>query len=234
MPTTRPVPSTPDGYEARATTRVPAKKKLLPVKEPWFADKPTIGLPRSKKKLAGVVGSKKYFLGEMTPDEAPTKQVAKSPGAPDYAEGDGFDAFVQKVWQADALALVELERHGVRSTIIRDMGKSMNMPLTRLLEILRVPKATAARKLLGNLRLDGQAGQAAIALIRLLGLAQDVVDDSTAAQAKSFDTTKWLAQWLERPQPALGGRKPSELMDTPAGATLVARLLGASRSGAYQ
>ena len=39
---------------------------------------------------------------------------------------------------------------------------------------------------------------------------------------------------IERPQPALGGRKPADLIDTPTGVEVVARLLGSIESGAYQ
>jgi uncharacterized protein (DUF2384 family) len=39
---------------------------------------------------------------------------------------------------------------------------------------------------------------------------------------------------LNAPQPALGGRKPADLIDTPAGVEVVARLLGSIASGAFQ
>jgi uncharacterized protein (DUF2384 family) len=35
-------------------------------------------------------------------------------------------------------------------------------------------------------------------------------------------------------QAGLGGRKPADLVDTPTGLAVVARLLGAVASGAYQ
>ena len=60
-----------------------------------------------------------------------------------------------------------------------------------------------------------------------------IVQDSTAAEAKNFDTVKWLGQWIERPQPALGGSKPADYLDTPTGVEIVSKLLGAMRSGAY-
>jgi uncharacterized protein (DUF2384 family) len=53
-------------------------------------------------------------------------------------------------------------------------------------------------------------------------------------QAKGFDAAKWLGRWLEQPQPALGGRKAADLIDTPTGVEVVARLLGSIESGAYQ
>jgi hypothetical protein len=81
---------------------------------------------------------------------------------------------------------------------------------------------------------SGAGGQAAVGMIRLLGIAQEIVNNSTADEARNFDSAKWLGQWIERPQPALGGRKPAELIDTPTGVEVVARLLGSIESGAYQ
>lgn len=80
----------------------------------------------------------------------------------------------------------------------------------------------------------GAGGQAALGLARLLAIARSIVENSTAAQAKDFDVGKWLGQWIERPQPALGGRKPADLIGTPTGLDMVAKVLGAIESGAYQ
>jgi uncharacterized protein (DUF2384 family) len=82
--------------------------------------------------------------------------------------------------------------------------------------------------------LSGSGGRAALGIAKLLGIASEIVQDSTAPEAQGFDTAKWLGQWLETPQPALGGRKPAELVETPTGLEVVTRLLGAIRSGAYQ
>ncbi len=69
---------------------------------------------------------------------------------------------------------------------------------------------------------------------RLLSQAQKIVDNSTAAEAKNFDVSKWLNEWIELPQPALGGRKPVEMIDTDDGLGKVERILGAIASGSYQ
>ena len=78
--------------------------------------------------------------------------------------------------------------------------------------------ATAARKL---------------GLVRLLGIVKEMAENSDAPEARDFDTAKWLGDWIERPQPALGGRKPAEMIDTPAGVEAVCKLLGAIESSAY-
>lgn len=107
-------------------------------------------------------------------------------------------------------------------------------PVVALFRILAIPKATAERKAATGAMVVGRGGQAAIALVKLLGIAQGIVGNSTASRARGFDTAAWLGSWIERPQPALGGRKPADVVDTPTGVDVVARLLGSVESGAYQ
>ena len=142
--------------------------------------------------------------------------------------------FVQAARQATPMELVELERQGVPGSFIRDLSRAMDLPAGRLFAILGVPKATAERKLADGAMVKGNGGRAALGMARLLGLTQAIVAESTAAGAENFDSAKWLGQWIERPQPALGGRKPADILDTAAGLDAVLRLLGSIESGAYQ
>lgn len=151
-----------------------------------------------------------------------------------YNPALGVDAFLRQVHNATPLQIIEIERQGIASSFITDLSSRMDIPSSRVFSMLRVPKATAARKTSGDTLIDGRAGQATVGMVRLLAMAQDIVDESTAPEAAHFDTLKWLGQWVERPQPALGGRKPAELLDTPTGVALVMRLLGSLQSGAFQ
>lgn len=151
----------------------------------------------------------------------------------DYKRGQGVDAYLKQVHEATPVQMVQMERVGVAGTFIVDLSKRMELPTSRVFEMLRIPPATAARKSTAGALLDGRGGLAAIGMIKLLGIAQDIVEDSTAAEASNFDTVKWLGQWIERPQAALGGRKPADYLDTPTGVEIVAQVLGAIRSGAY-
>lgn len=150
-----------------------------------------------------------------------------------YKRSLGVDAYIREVNEATPVKRVEMERQGVAGTFITDLSKRMELPSSRVFAMLRIPPATAARKSVAGAVVDGRAGLAAIGMIKLLGIAQDIVQDSTAAEAQGFDTVKWLGQWIERPQAALGGRTSSEYLDTPTGVEIVAQLLGAMRSGAY-
>ena len=88
----------------------------------------------------------------------------------------------------------------------------MEVPTSRIFAILGVPKATAEKKAAAGELVSGSGGQAAVGMIRLLGIAHDIVSNSTAAEAKTFDAARWLGKWIERPQAALGGRKPADLI----------------------
>ena len=47
-----------------------------------------------------------------------------------------------------------------------------------------------------------------------------------------FDCARWVMTWLGQPLPALGGRRPAELMGTAEGRALVSDLLAQQQSGA--
>lgn len=72
-----------------------------------------------------------------------------------------------------------------------------------------------------------------IRLTELLAVAKRMVDNSTCEQAIGFNTKRWLDQWLERAQPALGGARRIDLLATQAGTQAVHQLLSAIESGAY-
>jgi putative toxin-antitoxin system antitoxin component (TIGR02293 family) len=168
------------------------------------------------------------------PGAIPKTFSAKKPVKVRYARRNGVGDFVARVHDADPLALIATEREGVASVFVKDLANELRIPAQRMFAILRVPKATAEKKIAAGELLAGNGGRAALGVARLLGLAQALVADSTADEARDFDTARWFGEWLERPQPALGGRKPADLVDTPTGLAVVTRLLGAVGSGAYQ
>jgi putative toxin-antitoxin system antitoxin component (TIGR02293 family) len=151
-----------------------------------------------------------------------------------YLATQGVDDFVDKVSSATPMQLVDAEREGVAGQFFKDISKRMDIPAARMFIMLGVPKATAEKKVAAGEAIKGSGGRAALGLARLLGIVNEIVENSTAEEAKNFDAARWLGQWLERPQPALGGRKPADLLDTAAGLEVVARLLGSIQSGTYQ
>lgn len=162
-----------------------------------------------------------------------SRRARETSRAISYKRSDGVRRFARQIREATPMQLVEVERTGVSSALLKDMARQINIPVLRLYDIVGVPKATAEKKASENEVIAGAVGQAALGLARLLGIAQSIVDNSTSAQARNFDAAQWLGRWIELPQPALGGRKPAELLDTPTGINVVARILGAIESGAF-
>ncbi len=167
----------------------------------------------------------------------PAGRVARRGRPPafiEYRRSTGVDDFVRRVAEATPLQMVETERQGVAGSYLKDLAERMGVPAVRMYAMLGVPKATAEKKAAAAEKLGGSGGQAALGLARLLAIAREIVAESTAADVRGFDEAKWLGNWLELPQPALGGRRAADLIDTPTGLDVVRRLLGAIASGSFQ
>ena len=151
-----------------------------------------------------------------------------------YSSDEGVDLFARHVRDGSVLEVVELERRGVQGILIKDLSDRLGIARTRFYSIVGVPKATAEKKAAAGGFVKGTGALATLGMVKLLGIAQEIVDDSLAADAEGFDTAHWLGEWIERPQAALGGRKPADFIETPTGLEIVVRLLGSAASGAYQ
>jgi putative toxin-antitoxin system antitoxin component (TIGR02293 family) len=151
----------------------------------------------------------------------------------EYVRGHGVEAFAERVRAATPLEIVGAEKQGVPGRLLKDLAATLAIPTARFYDIVGIPKATAEKKAANDEVIGGAGGQAALGVVKLLGIAREIVARSTAPGARQFDVAKWLGEWIERPQPALGGRRPAELLDTPTGFEIVARTLGALESGAY-
>jgi hypothetical protein len=65
----------------------------------------------------------------------------------------------------------------------------------------------------------------------LVQQVQTIVAESGVPEG--FDAASWTTAWLAEPNPALGGRMPTEFMDTPEGRALISGLLAQMQSAAY-
>ena len=151
-----------------------------------------------------------------------------------YDTRRGVDQFAADLSSASAWQLAEVERQGVSALFLKDVSARMGLALSQTTEMLGIPRATASEKLKKGAPLTGAGGHAAIGVARLLARAQQIVAHSTHPDARGFDVARWLGEWIQVRQPALGGRKPADLLDTPAGQDAVMRVLGALESGTYQ
>ncbi|MCW5322891.1 DUF2384 domain-containing protein [Verminephrobacter aporrectodeae subsp. tuberculatae] len=126
---------------------------------------------------------------------------------------------------------VRIVKLGVPATVVDVLAKRMVMSKEKLVAILGLARATVDRKARENKPLSADESSKVLGMARLLGQVQAMVEES--GDPKGFNAAEWVARWLERPLPALGGQRPAELMDTPEGQRLVSQLVARMQSGAY-
>lgn len=130
---------------------------------------------------------------------------------------------------------VRIEREGVPYQVVKGLIDDIFVSSTEFQSFVRIPKATFTKKMRDKSLFAGTTGQSVVGLMELINKVEDMLaaePDNPAA--RDFDVERWVGQWIQRPQPALGGLAPAELMDTPSGRASVMRVLGAVQSGAYQ
>ena len=129
--------------------------------------------------------------------------------------------------------MIALERKGVPGAMVKSLAEKLSLTTVRFAQIIGAPKASLERKAANGTLITGGSAYAALGTIKLINIVQAMLDDSTHPDAKKLEAAKWLGQWIEQPQPALGGQKPADMMDTPTGMAMVSRVLGVVTSGAY-
>ena len=66
---------------------------------------------------------------------------------------------------------------------------------------------------------------------RIISAVQDVVRES--GNPVGFDAASWLDEWLSHPLSALGGRLPSDYLETDDGCDLLIQLIRRAQTGAF-
>ena len=132
---------------------------------------------------------------------------------------------------ADPIERVDLVKQGVPAKAVDAMAKRMAIPKERLVTTLGLARATVDRKARQNQPLSSDESSRVLGMARLVGQVQAMVEES--GEPKDFNAAEWVASWLERPLPALDGRRPAELMDTPDGQGLVSNLVARMQTGTY-
>lgn len=129
------------------------------------------------------------------------------------------------------LQRVHVVREGVPAAALGALALDMGVAREKLYVTLGVPRATMDRKLRQQKRLDPDESERVVGMARLVGQVEQIVRDAGATP--DFDAAKWVAAWLDRPLPALGGQRPGTLMSTAEGREIVAGLVAQMQSGAY-
>ncbi|MBI5889383.1 MAG: DUF2384 domain-containing protein [Nitrosomonadales bacterium] len=135
------------------------------------------------------------------------------------------------LYYATELERVTIIRQGVPANMLVQIGSAMDMSNDLLFSTLALPRSTVVRKIQNNEVLSAEQSERVVGLERLVGQVEAMVKQS--GNPEGFDAGRWVGDWLQRPLPALGGKRPAEFMDTMEGQNLVARFLAQSQSGAY-
>jgi len=135
------------------------------------------------------------------------------------------------LYHMDSMEQINFIKAGISSDYVLDLSDSMEITKDYLFKILNFPKSTIDRKILGHQPLSTEQGERLVGLAKLVEQAKSMVVES--GHQEGFKASKWVAQWIDQPCPALGGNKPSTFMDTMAGQALVSKILAQMQTGAY-
>lgn len=136
-----------------------------------------------------------------------------------------------RVYRSAPMERIAMIRRGVPAGEVVNLARIMGRPKERLFQVLGLPRATVDRKARAEQSLSTEQGERVIGFSKLVGQVQVMVEQS--GEPRGFDAARWLADWLDRPLPALGGQCPADYLDTVEGQEFVAGLLAKMYSGAY-
>jgi len=174
---------------------------------------------------------------------APTRPALRKRQAPYAAHlvldaaptGQGGDvrAFRSALRFAQLSDRISLEREGVPAIIVRDLITRLGITDKTFQMAAGIPKATFSKKIQARATFSGTPGQAVVGMMDLINVVEDMVRRDPAAGAENFDAESWVGEWVQQPIPALGGQRPIDLMDTPAGREAVMQVIEADREGVF-
>ena len=139
-------------------------------------------------------------------------------------------AFVSK-HQAEPLVLIDMAKKGVAPEDLLMTARAMGVSNEKVFQWLRLPRSTFNRRRRSQQALPVEQSERVIGLQRLIGQVEAMIQESR--NTATFNAAEWLADWLERPLPALDNEKPAAFIDTMEGIELVSSLLAQAQSGAY-
>lgn len=131
----------------------------------------------------------------------------------------------------DPIERVAFVKEGLPAELLTVLAEDMAISKEKLYSTIGVARATVDRKIREQTLLSQDESERVMGVARLVGQVDAIVRGS--GDPEGFDAAKWVSAWLDRPQSALGGRRPAELMDTSEGRDIVSGLVAQMQSGAY-
>ncbi|WP_114651890.1 antitoxin Xre-like helix-turn-helix domain-containing protein [Polynucleobacter necessarius] len=161
--------------------------------------------------------------------------IAKKPGTKvtrkNLVAGVQSDFSFAQIYRVQPIDRIRLMRTGVPARYINVIADSMGITKDTLFRYLNLPRSTVDKKLAASQILPIEQGERLIGMAKLVGQVESMIAES--GNPDGFDAAKWVASWLEKPSPALGGEKPSAYLDTISGQEMISDLLAKIQTGAY-
>jgi putative toxin-antitoxin system antitoxin component (TIGR02293 family) len=131
----------------------------------------------------------------------------------------------------DPIERVAFVKEGLPAELLTVLADDMAISKEKLYTTIGVARATVDRKVREQTLLSQDESERVMGIARLVGQVDAIVRES--GNPEGFDAAKWVSAWLDRPQAALGDKRPAELMDTSEGRGIVSGLVAQMQSGAY-
>lgn len=122
-------------------------------------------------------------------------------------------------------------REGLPAESVAALADEMGWTKEHAIETLKISRSTLNSKIRAGRPLDTSDSERLLAVMDMIEQVRQMVERS--GDPTGFDASKWLAAWIDTPNPALGGLPPSDYLDTHEGVQVVRRLLAQMESGAY-
>lgn len=126
---------------------------------------------------------------------------------------------------------VELIRQGVTAKEVAKLSSTMSISQEVLMSTIGISRATVHRKVQRKEALSPDESERILGIEAIIGHVAHIIDPD--ALTHGFNPARWVAEWLDKPQPSLAGKKPSSYMDTVEGQKMVSRLLARVEAGVY-
>ncbi|UTH72330.1 antitoxin Xre/MbcA/ParS toxin-binding domain-containing protein [Chromobacterium sp. IIBBL 290-4] len=136
-----------------------------------------------------------------------------------------------RLYRLSPMERIDLILRGVPAAEAKEVAKRMDVAQDAMFKVLRLPISTVNKRAARNQELTIEESERLVGMASLIGQVESMMAES--GEAEDFDAAKWLGQWMETPNPALGQRRPAEFLCTAEGFRLVSDVLAAMQSGAY-
>lgn len=168
--------------------------------------------------------------GERRDTHSPPATLARKTVVTWFSGGRSRKVEYAEVFKADPMVRIQAIKKGIPAAYVVRVANDLHVTQEQLTRSLGLPFSTISRKVRSGQNLTTDQAERLVGLSRLVGQVQTMVEQS--GDPAGFDAAEWVGKWIARPNPALGGQRPVEFMDTAEGQDIVGGLLAKMSSGA--